>query len=136
MPGGVVHNDQFLLAGSLSAPGTINAGTPMMNEWWQVPLYLTARGLGTSPSRMLAVVTSGTGTRAGAVPEARAPVVADEPLHQLADCERHDQADPRQRDERESDVQFVHVVPSSAPHASISVTLTILAARDTPMNSA
>lgn len=23
--------------------------SPMMNEWWQVPLYLTARGLGTSP---------------------------------------------------------------------------------------
>ena len=25
------------------------AQSPMMNEWWQVPLYLTARGLGTSP---------------------------------------------------------------------------------------
>jgi hypothetical protein len=23
--------------------------SPMMNEWWQVPLYVTARGLGTSP---------------------------------------------------------------------------------------
>src|SRR5262249_41651594 len=23
--------------------------SPMMNEWWQVPFYLTARGLGTSP---------------------------------------------------------------------------------------
>jgi hypothetical protein len=25
--------------------------SPMMNEWWQVPFYLTARGLGTSPMR-------------------------------------------------------------------------------------
>ncbi|APR81544.1 Hypothetical protein A7982_06893 [Minicystis rosea] len=25
------------------------AQSPLMNEWWQVPLYLTARGLGTSP---------------------------------------------------------------------------------------